>query len=283
MSLIKPKRIEERILNYLKNGPVSTIKIVETIKSARPGTTKQAVYTALRGLKQEEAIVTANGTVALNITWVNQMTAYFDVARTSYCHDETRGSFLGLKDQEKIRYFFKDARRADIFWTHAYFLLLETLDPGEPVFLYNPHEWFLLARTANEKLVIASTIQAGHPFLVTTGGRTFLDKYVRTYFDGDMSQYNMLAFPIHKENYYINIFGDFIIEVWLDKEVTARIEKLYKETSAWEEPLTRQFGEILELGGQMKMLISRNHRKAKNLKRTLQKGFALSKSKNSLI
>lgn len=282
MSLIKPKSIKESVLNHLKNGPVLTVQIVEKIKSDRPGTTKQAVYAALRELKQEEAVLTVRGTASLNITWVNQMADYFEGVRASYSQDETRGSFLRLEDKERIGYFFKDAHRADIFWTHAYFFLLEKLAPGEPVFLYNPHEWFLLARTENEKSVIASTIQSGHPFLVTTGGATILDKQVRIYFDGDMSQYNMLKMPPYKEsNYYINIFGDFIIEVWLDKEVARKIEELYQTTLEWSEVIAGQFKNILESSGRMKMIISRNHKKADRLKKTLRKGFAISKNKKS--
>ena len=170
MSLIKPQKVEELIVKRLKNGPVLTLDLVQKIKQDRPNTTKQAVYAAVRKMKAEEMILTVKGASSLNMTWINEMITYLDLAKRHYVNKGSQGSILDMEDGERIKYYFTDSHRGDIFWTHAYFLLLENLASDEPVFLYNPHEWFLLAREENERSVIRSTVSAGHLFLLTACG-----------------------------------------------------------------------------------------------------------------
>jgi len=282
LSIIKPKQIDDRIINHLKSGPILTLDLVKTIQQDRPNTTKQAVYAALRSLKAQEIVLTNKGISSLNIAWVNQMVDYLNFTKNKYVTNDNQGSFLDLEDKEKIKYYFNTANKGDVFWTHAYYLLLECLTENEPVFLYNSHEWFLLARTENEKAVISSTINKSHKFLLTSGSDTFLDKQVRKYFDGDKSQYNILAVPLFKENnYYLNIFGDFLIEVWLDQKIAQKIDEFYQTTIQWDENAEIKIKEIINASGRMKMIISRNRAKAEKLKKTLRKDFAISVNKIS--
>lgn len=276
MSIIKPKRIEDYIINYLKSGSEKSLVLVKKVQKDRPKTTKQAVYAALRVLKSQEQIITAKGIASLNIAWVNQMSGFFNAVKNEYSNARDQGNFLNLEDKERIKYYFHDAHKADVFWTHAYFLLLEYLQPDEPVFLYNPHEWFLLARPENESSVIKTTIGKNHPFLLTAGSNKLLDKQITKHFDGNMSQYNMLPKFLFKENsYYINIFGDFLIEAWLDKTIAEKIESLYQNTNRWDENIANEFNNILTMNGRTKIVISRNHKKAERLKKTLAKDFVV--------
>lgn len=280
MSLFHPIRIEDFIVNHLKTGPITCLELVEKVQKDRPKTTKQAVYAALRSLKSQEQILVFKGTASLDITWINQMASLLETTKNNYLRNNNRGSFLNLEDKERIKYYFNDVHKADIFWTHAYYLLLEKLRPEEPVFLYNPHEWFLIARNENEEAVIKTTIQKGNHFLLTSGGNTFLDKHVSKYFDGDKSQYNILPKSLFKENnYYLNIFGDFIIEAWLDKAISEKVEKLYTTTTQWSENVRTKAEKILNANGRMRIVISRNKKKTEKIKKYLRKGFALHQSK----
>jgi hypothetical protein len=278
MLLNKPKRIEDYILSHLKNGPVLMLDLVKRLQEDRSGTTKQAVYAALRVLKQNEQIITYKGLASLNITWLNQMINYFDFAKHSYVKGENNGSFIDLEDREKIKYYFQNSIKADIFWTHAYYLLMEQMKDDEPIFLYNPHEWFLLARNENEREVIKTTIEKGHPFLLTAGGNTFLDKYVRRYYDNELDQYYCMEEPPFEENnYYLNVIGDFLIEVWLDKDVAMKVEKFYQTIKTWNINIPLDLRKILNTKGRMRIVISRNHKKAEKIKKSFKKYFVLKK------
>jgi len=276
MSLVKPKNIEENLLFLLKRGPQKCLDLVTKIKEIRPQTTKQAVYAALRMLKNEQSIVIAKGIASLNLSWLNEMTNFFASAKSSYVKNSNDGSFLALADKERIKYYFQTVEKADIFWTHAVYILVEQLKEKEPIFFYNPHEWFLLARSKNEQAFIDSFAQKNHPFLLTAGGNAPLDKHISTSFDGTKSQYNMLTKPMFKENnYYLNIFGDFLIEVWLDKEIANEVENLYQTATSFDEGANAKIQKLLARRGRMRLVISRNHKKATRLKKILARDFAI--------
>lgn len=278
MTLDKPKKIDDLLIKYLGSGPVSCLELVSQINHERPNTTKQAVYSALRLLKEREQIIIIKGQASLNITWLNQISSFFEIARLNYTQGAGSIDILKLKEGEKIKYYFEDAVKADIFWTHTYYLLLEQLKPNERVYLYNPHEWFLLARKENEQKVISSTIDKGHDFLLTSGGNTRLDQFIRQYFDGKNSQYNALEKPLFSQNnYYINIFGDFILEAWLDKELSSKIEELYRTHTIWNDLVANEFNKALAMQGRMRIAISKNSVKAHKLRRKLAKDFAIPK------
>ena len=253
------------------------LELVTLVNQDRPGTTKQAVYAALRGLKKTEAIVTYKGVASLNLTWIYGRINFFALARQNYAKGEaSEGSFIDLADREKIQYFFKSAVKADIFWTHALYLLLERSQPGEPVYLYNPHEWFLLARYDNESKFFRTINRQGHRVLLTAGADTYLDQYVRQYFDNDLSQYHMRDQPLFKDsNYYLNVLGDFLIEVWLDKKMIAKVEQCYQETKSWDAAAKQRLNAIVNIEGRMKLVISRNHAKAERIKKMLRRNFIL--------
>lgn len=277
MSLLKPIRIEEYVLEELKNGPKETVNLINEVKDKRPNTTKQAVYTALRKMKVEQIVLSSKKVTALHAIWIQKMRVYLENASQNYSTVQNPGNFLTLEDGDKIRYSFKDSYKTDVFWTHAYYLFLEILEPGEPVYLYNPHELFLLLNPENEIALFEATIKKGFPLLVTTGNTTWLDKKVREYFDGERSQYHTLSRPLFPNNYYINIFGDFLIEVWLDETVSEKIAEFYQRTSEWNTATHKELENIFSQKGPTKLVISKNLKKTKRLKASLRRHFAIKK------
>lgn len=277
MPIDKPKRIEDYILKHLQAGSILMLDLVEKIKKDRPNTTKQAVYAAIRILKKSEQLLTYKGTASLNLTWLNSMVNYFLLAKHNYIKGGIdQNNFLDLEDREKIKYYFQSPIKADIFWTHVLYLLAERSMQNEPVFLYNPHEWFLLIRNENERNLFKTINRKNKQLFLTVGNRTFLDRYVKKYFDNNLSQYYAQEKPLFKENnYYLNIIGDFLIEVYLDKKIADKIEKFYQNTSSWTEDSYKELQKITNTEGQMKIVISKNHKKAEKIKTSLKKYFIL--------
>lgn len=275
MSLLMPNNIEEIVVSQLGGGPIKTLDLIFRVREIRPKTTKQAVYAVLRKLQLEEVVVVAKGTASINIAWLLRLSSFLDRTKHAY-RKESEYAFLDLEDGERISYHFRTLNKADVFWTQAYHLLLGRLAEGEPVYLYNPHEWFLLAREENERRVFAETIDAGHRLFLTVGGKTPLDKYSRRFFDGEKSQYNMLSEPLFQDvSYYLNIFGDFLVEVHLDRDVVEHIEELYRINDRMSEDVEKKFREIITRSGKTRLTISRSRKKAVKIKRRLGKDFAI--------
>lgn len=283
MLLTKENSIEDSICTLLQLGPMGTTALIEHIQQQRPKTTKQGVYAALRQLRRDEIVVMHVKKASLNVRWLKQMDQFFSIAEQHYAEgDFGRDNFLNLKDGEKIAYFFSSPTETDQFWGHALVILAESSTSGDaPVYLYNPHEWFLIARHASERAFI-DIISKKRRFLLTAGAKTPLDRAVAGEFDGDRSQYHMLDHPLFsKSNYYFNIVGDFLIEVWIDTSIAASIETIYQGEEKNPDAVRDALIKIVGGKGRSKLVISRNAKKAERLKRLLKKNFYIPAKKES--
>ena len=275
----KTNTITDIILSELQRGPKRIVSLIENIQEKRPKTTKQGVYAAIRILKKEEKIILHKKRISLNSAWIAKMNSFFSVAQTFSNGKHTDdGNFLALKNEEKISYSFKDPVTTDAFWGHAFRLLTETLTPKSPVFVYNPHQFFLLARKEQEESLINYIIKNNCYYFLTVGSNTPLDKTISNFFEGTNKQYHMSPKNLFKKNtYYVNVFNDFIIEVWIGKNTADRIEKLYTTTKSCTENTIQELQNIMQIQEKIKITISRNKRKADNIKKTLSKFFYIPK------
>lgn len=278
MVIYDPQTIKEYTLSLLKDGSLSTTDLLEKIQNKRSGTTKQGFYQVLRKLKKEEVVVVAGKRASLSHLWIKRMSEYFDEAKSLYVSERIPGDyFLSLEDGEKVSYTFKSPAVSDVFWGHVFGLLAKK-NNQEPVYLYNPHEWFILARTESEVELFDEITKNGRQLFLLAGNNTPIDKYVSKFFDGEFGQYHTLEKGIfEKENYYINMFGDFIIEAWIEKDVAEKVDTLFKEAESFNEEFRTKLQEIVGKKSKTKITISLNKRKADKLKKKFGKYFYIKK------
>jgi hypothetical protein len=279
MLLTEKTSVEALIFERLQKGPINTVALIHAIQEVRPRTTKQGVYTALRSLRSKEIIVVHNKRTSFNIRWLKQMGRFFTIAEQYYLTEQFGDSnFLNLKEGDKVTYIYATPVQNDMFWGHALILLSESSIPtSEPVYLYNPHEWFLIARQESEKETF-NIISQKRRLLLLCGGDTYLDRAIKIEFDGNKSQYHMLQKPLFKKkNYYLNIVGDFIIEAWIDIKVAEELEDIYKTTAEISDDVRKKILATVEKRGKTKFSISRNARKSEKLKKLFRKFFYIPK------
>lgn len=280
MNLLVPTTIEDFIIKLLQKKPLSAAELLGTIRESRPGTTKQALYAALRKLKTAEVVVMAHMRISLSSVWVIKMTEFFQTAKHFYAKTAlTDEGFLNLGDGDRISYSFKSPNLTDIFWGHAFDILSEVTPITEPIYIYNPHEWFFLARHETEKTLFQKITKSGKQILVIVGGTTYLDKMVSKEFDGGFSQYYPTKNPLFpKRNYYINVFGDFIIEAWLDEDISRKLDDFYEKTIHWDLVTQEKIRELVAGEGRNKLVISKNGRRASKIKRMFAGYFHIRKN-----
>lgn len=277
MNIVHPESIEDHILVTLQKGVLPIVMLIEKIKQERPGTTKQGVYLIIKRLKKQEIVVVHNKNVSLSTVWLSALDKFVSDAEYNTKHTTSAGnSFLDLKQGEKLQYYFKNPILTDAFWSHVFLTLVETSSPLSPILLYNPHEWFLLTRTENETELFKKITDRSQKLAVLSGNKTFLDKYVRKYFDGTKSMYETPDdMPFPKNNYYINIIGDFIIEVWLDRKIADQLDKFYTDVTQFNDIEKHRLESILMQKGKNRFSITNNKRKADTLRRKFKKYFFL--------
>lgn len=271
-----PKQpIEPLILKILQKGTISTIELIEKISALRLATTKQGVYRVLRKLKNEEKIVIHGKSVSLNLHWIKNMNEFFSLAQFYYSRKVANpDGFLNVREKDKIVYFFKNLNLLDSFWSHAFHMFNEVLNPKEPIFVYNPHEWFAYARQETEQTLIKMMKEKNRQVLITVAHNESLDKELKKKFGSDILQYNIADKKIfEKQNYYFNIFGDCLIEVFIDQKIAKQIDDFFKKTNIFDDKAREKLLEIVSKNGKNKLIISRNKNKAEKYKKTLSKNF----------
>ena len=276
--MIFPKHnLESVIIESLQKGPISTANLLELLREKRPKTTKQGMYAVLRKLIRAEIALKHKQQISLNVVWLSKLESFISLAGHFYTSTSRSGSFLGLADGDKIKYEFQNPNVTDAFWIHVLFLLVEA-HPGTPWFGYNPHDWFFLARPESERAFRDFIVKNGGQYLMVVGSTYPLDAIIRKEFDDKYSQYFMRKSPLFpKNNYYINIIGDYIIEVWLDTAQAKEIENLYASVTEVNEDVGEKLRNIIASKGKTKLIVSRNRKKAEKFRRMLSKPFFIPK------
>ncbi|OGI82823.1 hypothetical protein A3B93_00255 [Candidatus Nomurabacteria bacterium RIFCSPHIGHO2_02_FULL_42_24] len=271
----KKQKIEDLILGVLSNGAENTKSLIEKIKLLRKNTSKQAIYKSLKNLKENEVIIHSKEQVALSSVWLKRLSDFVEKTRLKYQTENSPSvNFIGLKQGEKISYTFKNFEATDMFWAHAFDVLSDITPLTSPIFLYNPHEWFLLARTESETYLFNRLAKIGKKLFLLAGNKTALDLYVSKYFDGKITNYFTTDTKIfQKQNYYVNIFDDFLIEVWLDPKVSEAIDQFYKNIKDFDGAAKKKLLEIIKQTGRNKLVINRNKRKADKIRNKISKFF----------
>lgn len=275
MNILKPSSIDEYIINILQKKSLSGTDLLGEIQKTRKTTTKQALYAALRKLKKQEIIIMNNMNISLSSVWVIRMAEFFQTAKYMYTKSVSADDgFLNLADGEKISYSFADAHTADVFWGHAFHLFTEIFPVDRPLYIYNPHQWFVIARAESEKTLIKSISQTGRKMYVLAGSRDSIDIQIASEFNQENIQYHATGdIVFEKRNYYVNTIGDFIIEAYLDEDVTVRVDQFYKNTKTLNETNREQLENLVKNSGKTKLVISRNHKKAAKIQKTIGNYF----------
>ncbi len=272
METLGNNSIESKILSTLREGPLRTTELIEKIKKDRI-TPKQSVYRELNKLKKKEIIAIGGKIVSLNQVWISKMRDFFEDAEIKY--SDTKGdSILNLAEKEYINYKFNSLVSLDMFWAHAFTVFLKNMQKESSVMLYNPHEWFLIGRKASETAIIEESKKQKVHWLQIVGNKSPLDLEIKKYFDGDYAQCYFSDQNSFSDNYYTNCFGDFLIEVWLDKNIASEIDEVYETYDVADEEVIEKINSIIKKEGYShKMKISKNKSKASKIRILFKKYF----------
>lgn len=272
MNLLKPKKLEDVIVNSLVKGEKSTTFLLTEARSSGNNPTKQGFYQALRNLKRDEVILIYKKMVSLDPVWMSKMREMIENISKNYAVNESSFDVLGLEDKESITYSFSNIKNLDAFWGHLQSVLMHNTNKKEPIFSYDPHYWFYIARKEREKELLKEIVQNNRQFLMTVGGSTELDKMIKSEFNTDYLQYNRKRM-FFKENYYTTVIGDYITEVHLDEKVAQKIEKLYQTSTEINNAVINELKLLLNSKTKNKLKVSRNKTKAEKLKKKFSKDF----------
>jgi hypothetical protein len=143
----------------------------------------------------------------------------------------------------------------------------------EPLYIYNPHEWFFFARKESEEFLFKKLQTNNQKVWLICGGATELDRHTAKYFDGSMLQFYMARDEIFEaRNYYLNIFGTYIIEARIDEEVAKKVDAFYNTHTTVIDKTAQLLTELLTQG-KTTITITHSKKKANKLKKVFNPYF----------
>ncbi|MBI4088858.1 hypothetical protein HY415_02055 [Candidatus Kaiserbacteria bacterium] len=267
--------IEGAVIELLQRGPLPILELIDGVDASRRGTTRQGVYRVLRKLRREEKIVIHGKSVSLNLQWLRRMSEYFSVAQYYYSLKHSNPDFfLNLEEREKISFTFKTLLDLDIFASHVIHMFAEIIGEHEPVFVFNPHEVFSYGRREAEKMLLKAMLEMKKQVFILSSRESPLDIALKKQFDGTRIQYHIEpTVPFDRGNYYFNVYGDYLLEITLDKNITATLEAFYLKTSMFDEQAEKELLEIFARKSRHKLIITKNKKKTDAYKRFFSKYF----------
>lgn len=272
MLLSHKQTIEDHIIELLAfHGKLTGPELLVLIQERRGKTTKQAMYTVLGNFLEHEVIAKIGSKYYVSKLWIDKISSLLQIDNQQIEQE----SIFQLKDKESISYKFPSLLSCDTYWAHLFNILVEWVPRDIPIFVWNPHEWFIIGRNNEEKEIFKLLQKHRKKAFYSVAGNTSLDISFKKNCSNELLSININNELSFKQNYYLNIFGDYIIEVYLDKKLAENIEKFYQEYTK----LTREniafFEKLIGEKYPVRMKISKNIDKAESLKKKLSKDFYL--------
>lgn len=273
--MLPKSNLEQKVIQLLHGGAVKSTRLVQMLV-AEEQITFQAVYAAVRRLRHDEIVLVQGKKLILNSVWLEQMGAFFSKAQKVYLTKapEESFSFGTLEEGDRVTYKFKNPVLLDQVWGQVFFELVKRVSIDVPIMIYNPHYWFPIVRQESEATIFKWLQAEGHKAYFATASTSTLDSRTIKEFLKDMSHsYSLGVQKGYENNFYMNIIGDYLIEVTLDESISAKIDGFFAVRESCTTQDVNVLRGIVESVGKNKIVISRNKTKAKRIRTSIAKHF----------
>jgi hypothetical protein len=267
----RKKAIDDLVIESLAKNPyIEGPNLVALVKKSRPKTTKQAVYIALNTLLENEVAAKVGSTYFISRIWLNKIHHLF---KQDSIPEVGKDGIFNMKDGESISYHFPSMLVCDTYWAHLVNVLIDWIPKNMPSFIWNPHDFFVIGRNQVEIDIFEKFKTTDKYGFFIIGGNTTLDKEFKKTWTNSHVSINIDETTLFANNHYLNIFDDFIIEVYIDIVLATKIEGFYKANPRITLEKTQEFEKLLSQKYPVRMKISRKKKKALALRKKLAKDF----------
>ncbi len=275
MLVSKKQSIEDSIVETLAKNPYQEgPTLVGFIQQLRHSTTKQAVYSALKSLMESEIVAKVGKKYFLSRVWLHKILKLFEQQKRK---ELTNDAIFDLQDGEYISYYFPSLLTCDTYWAHVFKLLTEWVSKDIPVFIWNPHQWFIVGRKTIETDILKEFSTKNKYAYYTISGNTPLDVEFKKTWTSTYVSIHIGKNALFPHTYHLNLFGDFIVEVFIDVGLAAKIDNFYKKNKKLTTETITTFEKLLAHRHFVRMKITKNKKKAIMLRKKLVKDFYVSK------
>ncbi len=258
MELLQSARNAEDLRNLLKNEYNKNLTIF-------------GVYKILRELKKEYLVIKTEKIYSISEEWKTKL--YKNIKSS---HEEN--SLLNIEDGEKIEFKFTSLSGLDYQWKNI-MLYIKSINPKYPIFFQMEHQfWTMLNdnRKKSEYEYIQSFNKEKSFAFYSVGGNTKFDKSFKKDFSNEYIKINTGEELLNNNNKQISIYDEYIIFTIIPELEAKKINNLFESVEKVED-LQKSIENLHIEKRNIKLVVERNKKKAKILRKKLSKNFYIPK------
>lgn len=259
--------LEERVLVLLiAKSPLPVADLIKAINSGRARYTKQGIYRVLRKLKREEKIVIHRSIIAVDDLWIARLR---DVLEKGSGGNSLVGSLSGLGRHERVALKLKGLTHLDQVWSNIFINLESRIRTSTPVFLYNPHDWFLLLREETEKIHTRLLSKRRRHIFLAVRGRTFLDQQMKTL--RRTKDFHCSTGCTANAPEYVAVLDEYVLMVKVKDRDRKRIDSIFNDALNIDDAKSGLYG--LDDKAESTLVIQKNKRLAQIWRKRISREF----------
>jgi hypothetical protein len=276
-SLNMQQTLRDSIIQKLSLGPKAVPPLVAEL-AAEQAISIQAVYKMIRDLRKKEIVSIHGKKISLSLIWVaGQKEKYVFIEKSYHNIAYIRNLIEGAA--RSVQFTFKTLNELELFWTHVYTLIAESVDPSFPTYSIQPHDWYPYARGATNKFWESSHVKTNRVSRYVITHVEALDKEVLQKTRerlGKLVEFVIHENPLKQESsVYYNLLDDFVFKAVFDLEVTKQLDEFIRFNPKL--PLSREaqtkISHIMAQKGKFTLTIYKSETKALAMEKKVKKFF----------
>jgi hypothetical protein len=190
---------------------------------------RRGIYKELQRLTAEGIIVRSRTVYALRLAWLVSLQSEIERITRQVNDVEYLQGALPTKEQPVILHA-TDLTTWDQHWTQM-MLVLHTLFPRLPMFIWCPRHWFTITHPEIERTFTKANESRRNLRYALIGGRGFLDLRDRCLLKRKSTCYSFRISPFEDDRtHYYWIIGDYVGTNTLDSVTARHIDEIYSRT-----------------------------------------------------
>jgi DNA-binding PadR family transcriptional regulator len=266
MKLLNGNLEEIILVTLLHRSPLPTPDLIKETNLGKSKFTKQGIYRVLRKLKKEEKVIIYRSVISINDLW---LVKWSDALEKSGHGISLVGDLADLTEKEKISLKIRSLTHLDQIWSNIFLKIEPKMGKSSRLFLYNPHDWFLLLREETEKIHIRILSARRRKTFLAVHGHTFLDKQIMKNRRGDDFHCSINS-KVNTDE-YIAVLEDYVLKIKLGNRENRIIESIFEAAEDVEDAKSSMY-EIDE-NVESTLVIEKNKMKAAKWRKRISNEF----------
>jgi len=265
----KPSNTKDAVISILTTDwPLSLRQMFYKIrKKYNYSSSYQAVYKAVKELKEKEVLIEKDKKYMININWVKEVQSFTDIVETNYYAKEKAHNLSGLSESKQkedlIILNFESIFDAEkyLYYFMKYHLVKSSRDK---VCYCTNIEWRPIFYLRSEYNYYTRLIKKGHKFYFLCSGRTEQEDFC-----GKFYKSLGINFKSTNENFSNDtlLFGDFCINIFIPEDTKIKLRKFMEKKEVG------LLKDVLNSKSSVKVIINKDKSLAEELKKQIIRKF----------